>query len=361
MPDDSDPIAPPLEAPTHAVKEFAAEGSVIEGQARDLNAESADPADTTKSRPEPTPRDVAATGSQWPILGFVASAIAGGILGYLLVSLFSSPPDVSQIDARLNAIETAQATAAKTFDAANKRLDDASKRLAALDDAGANAAKSADLQKLEQRMDAVEKALAAQAPTPAASAPPAPDAAPPAQVDLGPLTARLSALEAKVSDIAAQPDATKPLSARLDALEAKVGDLASKPDPTQPMLSRVASLEAALAAVKADMNASAADPAALEVISLELSQRFESGAPFTAELDKLKQFGVAADVAAALAPMAGHGAPTLQKLAGRFQRARARLDGRRDAAQRKLRRTFGEGGRLARPRAAQGRGRRRQP
>ena len=311
MPDESDPIAPPLEAPPLSVNDSRSDQGALDERFRAVSAPDADSADKAKAKEGTAPQENIAPRGQGLILGFIAAALAGGVLGYLLVSLFNPPVDLGKIDARLGALESAQTTASKAFDAADKHL-------AALDDANAGAAKAADLQKLEQRIEAIEKTLAAPAAQPAPSAPAPSEAAPPPQVDLGPIAARLGALEAKVSDLAGRPDATQPLAARLAALETKVGDLVAKPDPTQPLLGRIASLEAALAAVKADVHASAADPAALEVMSLELAQRFESGAPFTAELDKLKQFGVAADVTGPLAPLAASGAPTVQRLAEGF-------------------------------------------
>ena len=297
MPDDSDPIAPPLEGPSLEAKEPRSASGAPEGVIPD--------------RQEPLEK--APARGQGAILGFAASAVVGGVVGAFLVLLLNPAADLSKIEARLTTIESAQVSAAKGVDAAGKRLT-------ALEQANASVAKSADVQTLGQRLDAAEKALAALPATPAPAAPTSAEPAP-AAVDLGPIAAQIAALQTKVDALAAKPDATQPLAARLDADEAKIGDLAAKPDPTQPLIGRLAALVAAVAAVKANLNATAADPAAVDILALELARRFDAGQPFAAELDKLKQFGVAADVTGPLAQLAANGAPTVQKLAADFNAA----------------------------------------
>jgi hypothetical protein len=176
----------------------------------------------------------------------------------------------------------------------------------------------ADLDKLSERLDLLEKALAAQSAR--ASAPSPAGAAPSGTVpSLGALTAQIEAISRDAKEALAQARAAGE-QAKAAGEQVKSGEaLASRLGLIE---TKIAGLEKRLAAAEQSGSAqpkeSATAPSIL-VMAHTVAADLANGTPYAGELDALSRLGADAKLVEALRPFAEKGAPSLASLSEDFQ------------------------------------------
>jgi len=215
------------------------------------------------------------------------------------------------LDARIGALESAQAGFAKT--AALEPID---KRLAAVEAAEAAPAKPVALDAIEQRLAKLESGAVD------------PEAITAAQKEAR--AAREDAAKALAQAAAAGRGSEPPTPApgpdpRIGELSADETALGGRIDKLEAALAaRIAKIEAALAAPKAETRAPQTetapkvDAAGQAIAALALEQRLTAGQPFAAEWAALSRLGADGAALATLKPLSDTGAPTAAALAASF-------------------------------------------
>ncbi len=249
----------------------------------------------------------------------LASGVIGGVFGAALalgVGWFADPRA-----AALNAVASQMAALERSDEGMSQASANLDARLHALETNQAGAAKAAALDAIGRRVAALEAAAsqgdAARALTEARAA--RADAAKALALATG--TSQTAA--AHGGGAPAAPGAGE-LEARVGKLEAELTGLKSDAADLGALGERLAKVETALAAPKSGARVAPAelalsrDGAAEAILAISLDERLNAGAPFAEELAALARLGADGGKLAALTPFAEAGAPTLAALRASF-------------------------------------------